>query len=604
MQKSLLMLCLSCLLHSAVYAAEDNQPNFGLDSHLEHLETLTADLDSNYVAVLDAYDAHLAEHPTDIVALVERCRFIAALVYSDSDHLMIEMAEQDLAVCETALAQWPEDEPERRLYELSQRWGDENLEYYEQMRLNDDMHAWSTAQKTRLFSLAISQGNWEDGLKSLPYTAFEETGDALFALGAAQYTFDQGDRDSALSRVDAAQPESAAEQLQLAHLLHDLGRDADASAWLEKVDADALYDKFDWLKLHLTLDANHSISEDTLSSLTGHWMAEQAMPALFNLALEQNPETAQAIYSAWTADDFWQDPYKIRKFKLYWRTGVWQWDMQDLHAALGWLATLALMFVVPLIIILPVHYRGLYRRVHNKPATTSMTDWNLRHALFLGAAFLALDILTLMILQHDLFLQLFFSDVEWSLESPPGELSRLYFIDAALFAACALLVFKPGRTLFQTSVPNALLCVAQGIGAFFLFRLVIAAAMIGYKAITLQGATSDVQLIIQDIVATHGLLIACLGIGLITPILEEYLFRGVLLNAFTKHIKFGWANTLQAAVFALIHDVAGFLYLHHFLIALIAGHLVKLHKNLYSAIALHAANNTLAVLVLASGGAA
>jgi membrane protease YdiL (CAAX protease family) len=81
------------------------------------------------------------------------------------------------------------------------------------------------------------------------------------------------------------------------------------------------------------------------------------------------------------------------------------------------------------------------------------------------------------------------------------------------------------------------------------------------------------------------------------PVTEEFVFRGVLLKAFSAHVAFGWANLLQAAIFAGMHmDLAAF----PFLLALgaVAGFVAKRSGGLLAPITLHAVFNGIAGFML------
>jgi membrane protease YdiL (CAAX protease family) len=84
--------------------------------------------------------------------------------------------------------------------------------------------------------------------------------------------------------------------------------------------------------------------------------------------------------------------------------------------------------------------------------------------------------------------------------------------------------------------------------------------------------------------------------AIFVPIMEEILFRGVLLGAFARHIPFWAANLLQSIGFALVHEE---LKLAPFFVgfAFFNGILVRKSNGLMPAIVLHAFNN----LLVASG---
>jgi uncharacterized protein len=83
---------------------------------------------------------------------------------------------------------------------------------------------------------------------------------------------------------------------------------------------------------------------------------------------------------------------------------------------------------------------------------------------------------------------------------------------------------------------------------------------------------------------------------LAAPVIEELMFRGVLLRAFAAHVSFGWANVIQALLFAAIHfDLRAAPML--FAVGLIAGYLARRSGGLLAPMILHFVFNLIAALV-------
>ena len=84
---------------------------------------------------------------------------------------------------------------------------------------------------------------------------------------------------------------------------------------------------------------------------------------------------------------------------------------------------------------------------------------------------------------------------------------------------------------------------------------------------------------------------------MIGPLFEELTFRGLLLGGFARHLSFGWANGLQAFLFACMHgDPPRFLF--YFAMGLLTGALVRRTNSLAPAIALHMLNNAVSMSLL------
>ena len=126
------------------------------------------------------------------------------------------------------------------------------------------------------------------------------------------------------------------------------------------------------------------------------------------------------------------------------------------------------------------------------------------------------------------------------------------------------------------------------------FMTLVHKAFIGGDSSTLQ--TRTVEALITNSWSEYGFLATWLCIGVLTPIVEEAVFRGMLLGGMARHISVGWANLVQALLFATVHGAAP-RFLVYFAMALAAGWMTRRYRSLLPAIALHALNNTVALLI-------
>jgi uncharacterized protein len=101
----------------------------------------------------------------------------------------------------------------------------------------------------------------------------------------------------------------------------------------------------------------------------------------------------------------------------------------------------------------------------------------------------------------------------------------------------------------------------------------------------------------QGAVSLGGVPLALTVVSFLVPIMEELAFRGCLLGGLSRHLSFGWANLLQAVVFASLHkDGAHFFYL--IAIGATAGWLAKKTKGLAIPMRLHGINNAIFVYAI------
>jgi membrane protease YdiL (CAAX protease family) len=97
---------------------------------------------------------------------------------------------------------------------------------------------------------------------------------------------------------------------------------------------------------------------------------------------------------------------------------------------------------------------------------------------------------------------------------------------------------------------------------------------------------------IQWIQSTYGSWAALLLAALLIPVIEELLFRGVLLQALSRYVSVRWAALIQAAVFAGMHQSAQ-AWPYVFVLGLLGAWLMRRTGGLLAPILLHGVNNAL-----------
>jgi membrane protease YdiL (CAAX protease family) len=100
-------------------------------------------------------------------------------------------------------------------------------------------------------------------------------------------------------------------------------------------------------------------------------------------------------------------------------------------------------------------------------------------------------------------------------------------------------------------------------------------------------------------------IVIVLMVGVAAPVVEEILFRGMLLSRLVRSMRTGWAVVIQAAVFAGIHllDPSAIAALPGlFLIGVVLGYAAIRSRNLSLPILIHAGVNLTAAVLLIFGG--
>jgi membrane protease YdiL (CAAX protease family) len=253
--------------------------------------------------------------------------------------------------------------------------------------------------------------------------------------------------------------------------------------------------------------------------------------------------------------------------------------------------------LVPAALLVPVHYRGLARRVRDRMPMPMFERIGLRHAWLAGAVVLIVPTLAVFAMRPDAIGALF----SGGKENATTQFSVA--LVGSLLSLCVLLPWAsrlrmpalPGRGVFRWQVALVVACCWLAIYAAGMLSHVVMQGLLGGDHATLQ--TKMVEALLHDGTSRHGLFVAWLMIAALTPVLEEMVFRGMLLGGMSRHISFGWSNFWQALLFASAHgDPPRFAV--YFLMGLLAGWLTRRYRSLLPAIALHALNNSIAMVGL------
>jgi membrane protease YdiL (CAAX protease family) len=111
------------------------------------------------------------------------------------------------------------------------------------------------------------------------------------------------------------------------------------------------------------------------------------------------------------------------------------------------------------------------------------------------------------------------------------------------------------------------------------------------------GLGTDTVRALQGIHSLYGAFGLIATAAVLTPVIEELVFRGVFLRSVARHVGVWVAALTQAAVFAFWHeDVSAYPYL--FVFALVTSWLAWRSGGLLAPMVLHATNNAFAALAI------
>lgn len=566
-----------------------------------------------YRDALQHFDQHLARHPEDVQVHVERCAFIGSAMYDEYEEVNPNQAAHDS--CLIALAEAFPDHPQVILYRADQVWGDEKIEllvkavqqfeWAGETQWNDDQKASAYRQ---LAHAHYYDDQFEAALEYIEQAAALNPEDRASLL-RANILVNNAQREEAREALYLPSGEEAdAWQLQQrANLLVELEDHEHALVLYERVQEldSAALDHNALAKIMEGMGeydrARYHFVQDTI----GQWQAMQAAFNLFEHDLRhQSPDTGLASYAAFRDHGFDQDPFGLYRFKLFLRAPLLSWQARDLLGPLLLLIVIGVLFLLPYLWVLPIHFIG-HRWPHLKRQVIGLMDWNLKHLWWVSAGFLIASLVA--VLDCPECISSYFTD-SWATGEEDTELEgRIIMIFILFLGAWSLpLLFRTGLDVFRSPTWTVGRTIGQAVGFFLVFRFVgtayikLASTLFDIDHETLVGLTSPLAIAQPEVLAflkSYGGGLGLLLLALFVPLYEEVIFRGVMLNSSMRYLGFPLANTFQAGLFAVVH---GSLFLAPFFFAfgLATGVLTRRSESLLAGVIFHAVNNFLAVWVI------
>ncbi|SIN94501.1 hypothetical protein SAMN05444165_0193 [Paraburkholderia phenazinium] len=553
---------------------------------------------SAYEHALDAYREALLQHPADASLALAECKFIERFA-SAEDLAWSDAAGKDFDACETTLDKQFSSDPEAALFVLEHRFGAQAVAYGEPLvKVSNN---WSTTQRVRLHA-ALSHGyefaknDTRAGQEALIAVQLDPGNERVIA--AMRYLV-QTKRVQDASKLLAAAPVAS-------NFWQETGRIKAATELLPGTEAR------DELRRaqHAGLKIDAYTTARALQHVGDSAGAEAVLSADAASRKFESPQNQQLRLdvafdagNAKAAADVIHDQYtKTQNATAL--TGAYA-RLLDLDPAMigrtdlrpltfGLLFMLALTAAAPGMLLFPAHYRGTVRQRIGKTSMPLFGRIGLRHgwialSIYFGVLYFVTDL-------HAGTASL----------SPTGSgvlrmdwQSRLAttYLWAVVF--CALGLAWAARLLTWRDWLGG----GRWKRKWFVWPAILLGFALLHPAVSLRGITPKVPpsgwpvALVHGAESVGGIALALFVLSVLVPIVEELVFRGCLLGGLSRHISFGWANLLQALLFAAMHrDVWHFGYL--FAMGAVSGWLVKKTKGLSMSILLHALNNAIFVFTV------
>ena len=581
--------------------AASQAPGIGIDD-LRTADRMTDIVEKGqktaYDQVLTAYKQAIQAHPDDPVLALAACRFSEHFGSVD-DSPWADAAWQDFRTCESTLEkQYPSD-TDIALFLLEHKAAKPAIDFGEPL-VKRSSH-WTVLQQARLHAAlarAYAQAKDEERAGNEAILATHLDPANLQLVPAMRYLAKKGETDKAAKLLAAApvpkfwwqetQRISAAAELLPGNAAKDeLHRAQQAGLKIDAYTAARALEHVGDAK-----GADALLSADTASRKNE---SPQNRQFRLNVAFDAgDAKTATAIIRDQYASTHNATPLASAYAHLL-RLDPSVAGRADLFPLAVSLITYLLgIAAAPALLMFPAHYRGTVRHRIGKDCTPLFERVGLRHA-WLGLSILLLALYAVTMLRFGGNASVSptsgVARVDWQTRVAVSYLWTLCFAAVGLVSVGRLLSWREWL----------------GTGKWKLAWLLLPAALLGYDVFqwlahrhgpqfTWSNATWAVALL-HGAVSLGGVPLALIVLSLCVPIMEELVFRGCLLGGLSRHLSFGWANFVQAFVFAAMHqDGTHFFYL--LAMGATAGWLTKKTKGLAVPILLHAVNNAIFVFSL------
>jgi len=581
-------------------------------SHEVFLKELENSNNQIYNKCLRIYDEYLTKHPNDINVQIEKCKFIQLAQYDDDEYY--NPNQETFDSCASVLTKKYPTNPDVLIFQTTYLYEDELAEVFKKAEeaVNKNPEEWSNKSTSTLF-LTMANRYYYDSKYDLAYSYihraifYEEQYRASFEY--ARILYKKGSEQEALKALleNNDSTKSAWELNQKADLLLKLKAYPKALEIYNLIDEiDSTYNNNVELANTLEGIGEHDLSRKYLVADTSkNWDKSGAIRKLLEHDFKyQNGDSCIKTYHKYRDLGYSADPLGIYRIKLLFSHPFQALNFRDILGLLTLLLAFLIFLLIPSVWILPVYFIGHNWKLINQEKIKK-TLWGLKSFWIISSGYLLASFVALLVDPDYLYSSLnsSFDTVEQT-EDLQGKTMLIFVIISMMFGFGILfksnfkILLSKNWSIKKSVLLAGILLIAYKIIAGIYIKIGFTGFDISVDDLTfITDIFLSIRPDIDSFINYYGIGTSFIFLGLIAPVYEEIMFRGVVLDSCSRYLNFTSANIIQASLFAIIHPSL-FLFPAYFLFAIITGILRKKSGGLLSGIVFHAGNNILAILLM------
>ncbi len=332
-----------------------------------------------------------------------------------------------------------------------------------------------------------------------------------------------------------------------------------------------------------------------IKALENDYDSLETAKKLFEFDLRHSPwKVASQSYQQLRKLGLKADPFSFYRLRLFFKYPLHLLSWNSIPGFLMLLIACIIIFSVPYIWLLPLHYLGHWLCRKKEPKKTL---FSIRHLWLANAAMLLSWFIAVGLFQFDELTGLI---TDRSMSSSPDDTSNAMFLIVfclLMTISSLVLIFRLKR--WELLKPQASIGKTIGllITSIFLLYIVRKINFHFFPELISENvrniSTGSIVVIIKSMLLTRGFFLTMIIVCVLVPFYEEFIFRGIGIEALNKYFPFWVANLVQAASFALLHDSIQ-LFPTFFSMGLLFGLLYKNTQSLFLSVLFHSLNNLVA----------